>query len=199
MKVAFIGKMMSGKTTSANYLVRNYGFTRLAFADPVKVAAAKLLNLLEIEIGPEGSWESEDAFWDYDRIQREKGNPAVRKLLQLVGTELGRELIGYEDVWVDLLLSQVDNHEHVVVDDCRFPNEAEALRDAGFSLIRVTRPENDRIALVKARYPTTFKDILSHPSETSLDGFDADNTFDARNLQELEAQIRDQMEYYNAH
>ena len=188
MRVAFIGKMMSGKTTSADYLVRNYGFTRLAFADPVKSIAAQMLNTLSMNIH---QWEfatHPDNMWDYERIQREKGNPAVRKLLQLVGTELGRELVGYPNVWVDMLIQQIDEYEHVVVDDCRFPNEAEALEDNNFKLIRVMRPEQDRLALIESKYENP-EAILSHPSETSLDDLKPHDVIHASDLPSLYVQL----------
>lgn len=44
----------------------------------------------------------------------------------------------------------------VVLTDCRFPNEADAIRDAGGQIIRVNRPE----------FPD---DGDPHPSETALD------------------------------
>jgi hypothetical protein len=224
LKIAFIGKMFSGKTTAADYLTEFHGYERLAFAKPVKNLAAEILSLVESRIG--GSAVSMIKFkglpteqevidlkdkikkeyhshkpivltdgmsierlpsrvWTFSDVEQKKGHPAVRKLLQLVGTELGRDLIGYEDVWVDQLLSAAQNVENVVVDDCRFVNEAEALRENGFVLVRVTRPEEDRLAMMQTRYPANFDEILNHPSELALDGFEANVTWYAESVDEL--------------
>ena len=192
MKIAFIGKMMSGKTTSAIHLSKNHGFTRLAFADPIKVASAVMLNTFSMFVSDVVD-KRILPIWDYDRIQEYKTDPAVRKLLQLVGTELGRQLIGYENLWVDMLMKEVEYLESsgtrdIVIDDCRFPNEAEALRESGFTLIRVTRPDDEREALVREKYPDTFEEILSHPSETSLDVFPSYNIY-AKDVESLLKQV----------
>ena len=227
--------MFSGKTTAATYLVNEYNYTRLAFAEPVKRLSADILSLVEERIGRRpvtlvirdasadklerltkelGAYHENapsDVFvhtddvevlkqnariWTLDDVEASKGHPSVRKLLQLVGTELGRQLVGYEDVWVDKLIAASEFLDNVVVDDCRFPNEAEALRKNGFVLVRVTRPEKDRIAAVKERYPDNFEEILSHPSETSLDDFEADITMWARTLDELHEQTQSSQNWH---
>jgi hypothetical protein len=65
-----------------------------------------------------------------------------RLLMQMIGTEWGRTRIG-SDVWVLLWKAAVDRLDPtvpVVVDDCRFPNEAAAVRAAGGTLVAVERP-----------------------------------------------------------
>ncbi len=225
-KVAFIGKMFSGKTTAAQYLVNEYGYDRLAFANPVKELTAEILTLIEKTIGQNAgkiysfkevdeaklekmrqefieSYRNPDRqlifindpnvtitntfkHWSFEEVEINKGNPTIRKLLQLVGTELGRELIGYTDVWVDILRQRVQGLENCVVDDCRFPNEAEALREEGFQIIRLVRPEKERLMLLKAKYPKNWEEILNHSSETSLDNFEADVILRADNVMDLE-------------
>lgn len=123
--------------------------------------------------------------WHFADVEQKKGKPAVRKLLQLLGTEIGRELIGYEDVWVDILREKARGIDNVVVDDCRFPNEAKALREEGFTLVRLLRNEEDRVALMQQKYPTTWEEILNHPSETSLDDFEADVVISADSVTDL--------------
>jgi dephospho-CoA kinase len=177
-KIAFIGKMMSGKTTASKFLVESREFGRLAFAYPVKEFSVRTLNSLAHMFGREQNWTMET-------LEQRKSEPQVRKLLQLVGTELGRELVGYENVWVDLLIDKVEYMDRVVVDDCRFPNEAEALKEAGFTIVRVIRPEQDRLEAVRQAYPDSWEDIIRHPSETSLDHFEADITITASTVHSL--------------
>ena len=42
--VAFAGKMCSGKTTMAEFLVRNYDFTRIAIGDQIKKASNMMVE-----------------------------------------------------------------------------------------------------------------------------------------------------------
>jgi len=77
LRVAFSSKMQVEKTTSAEYLVRKYGFVKLAFADKLKEIACDLF--------PE---------------QFESGEKP-RKLLQDLGIKM-REID--EDVWVKYVL-----------------------------------------------------------------------------------------------
>jgi hypothetical protein len=72
--------------------------------------------------------------------------PAVRKLLQEVGTERGRNVFG-EDFWMLQaeaflrLMEEADKSlDGVIIADCRFPNEVEFARLGGFapSLVRQT-------------------------------------------------------------
>jgi hypothetical protein len=190
-KVAFIGKMFSGKTTAANILTDEFDYTRLAFADPVKEIAATLLrtmrNELEIYYGVEPQYQE----WTYSTIQERKGEPQVRQFLQFVGTQLGREIVGYSNLWVDILLNSINLHDNIIVDDCRFANEAEALSNNGFVIVRVDRPIEDRLALMHEKYPINYQDILSHASELELDSFEADVLIYASNLEELQTKVRE--------
>lgn len=74
------------------------------------------------------------------------GDPiTVRKALQLLGTEFGRDML-YTNVWVDITLQRVAHMmrfptvQTVVVTDCRLDNEFQAVRDARGELWHVTRP-----------------------------------------------------------
>lgn len=183
MKVAFIGYMFSGKTTAAEHLRDSLGYTKLAFADPVKEISIDILNLMSERLGQPLN------YWDMARVQERKGEPQVRKLLQLVGTELGRELIGNNDVWVDLLLHEAKQQENVVVDDCRFVNEAESLKSIGFMIVRIQRPEVDRLALLLEKYPNNHEEIMAHPSETSLADYEADLLLAADTVEALQKNV----------
>jgi hypothetical protein len=66
-----------------------------------------------------------------------------RRLLQLLGTEVGRKCI-HPDVWVRLWLEDAaESGGHVVADDVRFGNEAQAIRDLGGVIVRVRRRATD--------------------------------------------------------
>lgn len=87
-----------------------------------------------------------------------KENPEFRAFLQRTGTEAGRKLVR-DSLWVDLAMNRARNASgHAIITDTRFPNEAQAVRDAGGVLVRVVRPGLPRPA-------------NEHASETSLDGW----------------------------
>ena len=84
----------------------------------------------------------------------------AREFLQHFGTDICRSL--KEDIWVDFCINQIKSEQSVLalVGDCRFPDEVEAVQQAGGKVIRLTR--------------APYED--SHISETALDtyeGFDA--------------------------
>ncbi|MFC9620260.1 hypothetical protein ACFTXM_09750 [Streptomyces sp. NPDC056930] len=167
--IAFIGKARSGKDTAGARLVKRWAFTRLAFADPLKAAALELNPLVPLKnldnhvrlsvcvktIG----WERAKDMY-----------PEVRRTLQHMGQTV-RELD--PDFWVRVLMDKVRAADKwnipVVVTDCRYRNEAEALRAAGFILVRITRPRGSAMTMEEIR-------AAMHASETELDDFPADET-----------------------
>ena len=96
----------------------------------------------------------------------------VRDLLQRLGTDALRQGLHY-NTWVNALMADYikkpvnilkgegyhleDALPNWIVTDCRFPNEAEAIRKAGGIIIRVNRPG--------------IKPINDHPSEIALDNY----------------------------
>lgn len=101
-------------------------------------------------------------------------------LLQLLGTEWGRKVLG-NDVWIRALRNRVEiakNHSMrfnqktlIVVADCRFENEFDGFKEA----LRV-RLEADE-ATRKAR-TNSWRDNTQHPSEVDLDKYAQNGAFD---------------------
>jgi hypothetical protein len=152
MLLGLSGYAQVGKDSIGAVLVKNYGFTRYAFADALKEVVYRLNPVVDTM----GSRIQE--FVDFDGWEKAKKNPEIRRLLQVMGTEAGRQVL-VDNIWVDTVLNKVGNN-NVVITDCRFPNEAQAVKDRGGYLVRVERPG------VKA--------VNAHPSETSLDNWDFD-------------------------
>lgn len=69
------------------------------------------------------------------------GGATPRLLMQMLGTEWARDQI-HKDFWVNLWRERVKGLDRVVADDCRFPNEVEALRKSGGILVEIVRPSN---------------------------------------------------------
>lgn len=135
--VALTGRAGSGKSTAAAYLEERHGFVRTRFAGPLKAMlrtlyeAAQVLTRDEIERRIEGDLKEVP-----DPLLRGK---TPRQAMQFLGTEWGRDLIG-TDFWTELWKSRLANGINYVVEDCRFPNEAEAVRSVGGVIIEIECP-----------------------------------------------------------
>jgi hypothetical protein len=140
-----------GKDTAADHLVAEHGFTKVAFADPIRVAALGLdpyigpgVRLSEI-VGAYG-WEATKRYW-----------PEARRILQALGTEAGRNIHG-PHLWVARafeFIADLPRGMPVVITDVRFGNEAAAIRSSGGLIVRLRRPGYG-----------TDPDVMGHPSET---------------------------------
>lgn len=129
--IAFTGLAGAGKSTAAAHLVNSRGFQRVRFAGPIK---AMMLALGCTAEQVDGSLKETPCDLLCGRTPR--------WAMQSIGTEWGRELIG-SDLWIrawEAALANVPADVPVVVDDCRFPNEAAAVTKAGGILVRVERP-----------------------------------------------------------
>lgn len=159
--IGLVGRKRVGKDTAARHLDRAYGYTALGFADPLRRAVEALDPIVDFSPG-RGLTRYRDAVAAYGYEGAKDLFPEFRRVLQGYGVGL-RDTLG-EDVWVDALLRRVRltyDQDPVVVTDCRFPNEAKALKGRGFVLVRITRE-------------TGLEDDL-HPSETALDGYPVDH------------------------
>ena len=129
-----------GKDTAAEVLLEELGFQRIAFADPIKGALLALDPLVPGE--KDGEYHRLSEF-SQDRDWSEiKEYPEVRRLMQVMGTEVGRNLFDPE-IWVRLAERKLESTlsvGDVVVTDVRFPNEARLIRGYGGLLVRIERP-----------------------------------------------------------
>ena len=80
-------------------------------------------------------------------IVHKPGFMTAREVLQFVGTDIFRRM--YEPVWVKLLINKIkeDSPLVAVIADCRFDNEAQAVKDESGTIVRLTRrPTRDNHA-----------------------------------------------------
>lgn len=128
--VTLSGPAQSGKDTLGRILVENYGWTRIAFADPLKEMALAIDPWID-------TCEHE---WDLERLSKlvadqgwesaKKHYPEVRRFLQKLGTDAVRTHT--PSYWVDIAVQRASEAgTSVVFTDARFPNECQAIRDAG--------------------------------------------------------------------
>jgi hypothetical protein len=132
--IGLCGYATCGKDTAAQGLVDN-GWMRVALADGVREA------VLALDPWADGEWRVSDRLdfvegdWNAAKTQ-----PEIRRLLQRMGTESGRNIHG-DDCWIKIAKRKVHaTPGPVVITDVRFANEAEAIRSWGGKIIRIDRP-----------------------------------------------------------
>lgn len=178
--LGLIGHARTGKDTFAARLVEDHGYRRVAFADPLRRLAyaldpiaivrhhyAPLTPARAAEGFPQGPLIGHEvvrlaALVDAVGWEEAKTHDEVRRTLQRLGTEAGREVLG-ADVWVRLGMAAAEearrDYRPVVLTDVRFPNEAEAVAAAGGLLLRMVRD---------------VEGVVPHVSETALDDWAED-------------------------
>jgi len=148
----------SGKDAAAAALVE-HGFARVAFADVLRnmlYATDPHIPLVTTETELNRVWESnreverlsfivDDVGWD----DAKNTYPDIRRLLQTLGTEGGREILG-ENIWVNTALGDTKPGDNIVITDVRFSNEANAIRERGGMVVKIVRegvgPVNNHIS-----------------------------------------------------
>jgi len=170
MILGLTGKAGSGKTTCADYLVNKHGFVKVNFKDAlVKEMLENLSDTLEAIKNDENdklSAFSSDVLTVMDLF---KLKPKVmRALMQNYGTDVRRkDSINYwVDKWNKSVAIAINDGKDVVVDDCRFLNEADAIRLAGGCIVYVNCL--DKKCDVGAK----------HISETEMGSIETDETID---------------------
>jgi len=141
MIIGICGFIGSGKDTAANYLVAQHGFKRDSFAGALKDAVAQVFGwdreLLE-GLTPEArTWREQVDPWWSNRLSMPKLTP--RWVLQYWGTDVCR--FGFhDDIWIAALENRLRHRNgHTVISDVRFPNEIQAIRNAGGIILWVKR------------------------------------------------------------
>lgn len=158
MRIALCAKMRRGKTTVANYLVEKHGFVRIGFADKLKEMVADLRP---------------DLF---------ENNNKPRLELQNFG-QMAKEVLG-RDVWVNVALRRINfeatGGARIVLDDLRFDFEAEALRKAGFVIVKIEGINRE----TGANHAQSMHEM--HESELGVDSIKPDYTiYNSGNLDAL--------------
>ncbi|QWY83235.1 deoxynucleotide monophosphate kinase protein [Rhizobium phage RHph_X2_25] len=124
--VALTGAAGSGKSTATRYLVEHNGYTLVKFAGPLK----DMLRAI--------GFDDDEIEGEFKEMPMEMlCGKTPRHAMQTLGTEWGRKCMG-EDFWVRIWrLRAAMVGGRVVVDDCRFPNEAQAIRELGGMIVKL--------------------------------------------------------------
>lgn len=182
--IGFAGRMRNGKTQSALYLVDKYDYVKLSCAGALKKLCANLLNIdldrlnqmkndnEPIHIQPDETWAITIANTigvEQNIIMQDLKDVVfkdVRDILQYVGTDIIRK---HKENWhVDILRSEIasllEQGYNVVIDDVRFTNECDMIKEFGGEVYFVSR--------------RGYNIVSTHESENILndDMFDYDHT-----------------------
>ncbi len=176
--IAFTGRARSGKDTAARLLAKRisdynnlvtfpnqYVIGAEAFAGPIKSMVAMLLDYFGK--GAVSDYEKLKPYIDGEFKEEiiEDIGASPRTLMQTLGTEWGRDMIN-EDIWVNSMLARLQGYnaakEHgykgayVFITDCRYDNEARALKSKGIPIVEILRESKAPVA--------------SHKSEDGISG-----------------------------
>jgi hypothetical protein len=142
MIIGVTGFIGSGKDTIADYLVTHHGFKRVSFAASLKDAVAAVFGwdreLLEGTTKSSREWREERDEWWSNRLGMEI---TPRRVLQYWGTDVLRNHF-HNDIWVASVENKLRQaKDNIVITDCRFENEVNAIKNAGGTTVRVQRGE----------------------------------------------------------
>ena len=151
--IGLTGYARSGKDTAVSFLVEK-GFVRVSFADALREAALALDPIIPLEFEASGSVSPFTACMRLSELvagegwERAKEFSEVRRTLQRIGTEAGRDIHGI-DCWVNIAADKasraLEAGKSVAFSDVRFSNELAAIvrlagwYDAECSIYRISR------------------------------------------------------------
>ena len=165
--IGIMGKKGSGKDTVSDYLVENYQFHKLAFADPIKQVAQIMFDFTEQQLNGELK-ETIDKRWGisprevFQKLGTEFGQFDLPKYFPILGEKVNRNF------WVERLkieYGKLPDNSNVIVSDVRFNHEIEAIKKMGGKIIYIER--NERI----------WEKQDGHLSEKEMESLDG-NLFD---------------------
>lgn len=162
MNVLLIGKMASGKSHAAKFLIDKHGYKHLSLASPIKKLEEEFHNHTHGTSDFMSEYDKddfEDLAWIllgsgevisskeiekflqlfYENVPKiEREIPKPRKRLQYIGTELGRKTID-DQIWIKLAIHKARKYfkhtDKLVMDDVRFVNEYESFMNANLDFI----------------------------------------------------------------
>lgn len=159
MIIALSGYAKSGKDEVAKFIRElDPTFEIRKFSQKVKQFASLLTGVPEFMFEDQ-TFKNTALGRQWWTINDEGDEPmTVRDMLQKLGTDAIRDGL-HPNAWVNALMAEY-RWQNWVVTDCRFPNEAKAVKDNGGVVIRIERPG--------------VGPVNSHPSETALDNWNFD-------------------------
>ena len=175
------GKLASGKDAIADNLVDEWGWTKFGMSDALANALYTLDPWIPIPVkrvlrfGTVYTNQKFERYSDlFDRVGyvQAKENEEVRRLLQILGTEVGRRQFSDGDLWTGIMERKVRDATAagapgVIITGVRFPNELAMVENLGGESWWVNRPSL-----------TNTSSTAGHASENSVSAVDFDLTIE---------------------
>lgn len=180
MIIGICGPAGAGKSTVADMMCADGLGAAIPLADPLYRGVSAMFGIPEGNLADRGTKEQ-----TIDWIGQ-----SPRRLLQTLGTEWGREIVG-QDIWVKICLRRAAatlraGYRRVVIPDVRFDNEAAAIREAGGVVVAVTRPDG-----------CVAGEAMLHASEAGISAALVDKEIvNAGAMDDLRAAVQATMEEY---
>jgi hypothetical protein len=156
------GKKRSGKDTSADILVSEFGYTKLSFGDDLKKMCAAVTkiplknfydeNLKDVAFSKKvilNKYELCENINEYfnlkfeipeDSKTIELSFESPRTIMQTIGTDIVRKEMYGNDFWINLLKNTIDKIETpVVIADMRFSHERKFIKNLKGIICRIKR------------------------------------------------------------
>jgi dephospho-CoA kinase len=172
-KIALTGKLRAGKDEASNHLYIKHGFDSVAFGDALKRNAHAVFPWISDGTKPRALYQR------YGQLMREIDPDVWIKHAE-------RAVQGAIDFRVGMGAEKIG----IVITDLRQPNEFEWAKANGFTIIRVTAPDEVRIARVIEAGDDFSVHDLAHETELAIDGFAVDaEIHNDGTVDELKAQI----------
>ena len=172
--ISFSGRLRSGKTELAT-ICEKYGYEKLYFALPLKQLCADILDI-SIDGLNKAKNEGTDIGLKIDDcictiLSEETGIPLenvkdicygkvlnnVREMLQFIGTDLIRK---YNTNWhVNKMREMINPNKNYLIDDVRFPNELDLIRELGGDCWFIIRPKIDNVSNHESETALSWKDF----------------------------------------
>lgn len=138
-------------------------FKNVKFADKLKDCVCILLGCTRSQLEDRdfkesylsSEWDEIFVFIEGKKIVHERKQITYRQFMQLLGTEVGRNL--HQNIWVNSTFSNYTEDSKWIISDVRFKNEAEIIKERGGLLIRINRKG--------------YENTGDHASETALDSY----------------------------
>ena len=150
--IALTGAKGVGKTSIAKEIASRDSDNRcvLSFADPLRRMMAQLIPM--------------DAMTDPAKKEQPVewlSGKSPRQLLQSLGTDWGRDMVS-ATIWIDAMrrLISEQSSDVIIIDDCRFANEAHMVHEMGGAVFQLHRDGVNYTHEHVSEVPIAFSDVL---------------------------------------